>query len=114
MSYKTELQGNNNDLQAILDKVNALPDAGGGSSTVPVEIIRYDGVFYYFDKMGQTQIINSGMGETVEALGGIIIICGYRLYVSSAPGGENIIESEEVMVYKFGTDGGSIIVGGSV
>lgn len=31
MSYKTELQGNNTDLQTILDKVNALPDAGGGT-----------------------------------------------------------------------------------
>lgn len=30
MSYNTELQSNNADLQAILDAVNALPEAGGG------------------------------------------------------------------------------------
>ena len=29
MSYNTELQSNNTDLQAILDTVNALPEAGG-------------------------------------------------------------------------------------
>ena len=29
MSYKTEFASNNTDLQTILDKVNALPDAGG-------------------------------------------------------------------------------------
>lgn len=32
MSYNTELQSNNADLQAILDAVNALPEAGGGES----------------------------------------------------------------------------------
>lgn len=30
MGYKTELQSNNADLQTILNKVNALPEAGGG------------------------------------------------------------------------------------
>lgn len=31
-TYNSELQSNNADLQAILDTVNALPDAGGGSN----------------------------------------------------------------------------------
>ena len=30
MGFKTELQSNNIDLQTILNKVNALPEAGGG------------------------------------------------------------------------------------
>lgn len=34
MSYKTELQGNNIDLQSILDAVNALPEAGEDVPTV--------------------------------------------------------------------------------
>lgn len=31
MSHKQELQNNNVDLQVILDMINALPEAGGGS-----------------------------------------------------------------------------------
>ena len=34
MSYKTEFQSNNTDLQAILDAVNNLPDGGGSTCTV--------------------------------------------------------------------------------
>lgn len=34
MSYKTEFQSNNTDLQAILDAVNALPEAGPNFSHV--------------------------------------------------------------------------------
>jgi hypothetical protein len=36
MSYKTELQSNNADLQSILAKVNALPEAGSGEVVEPV------------------------------------------------------------------------------
>lgn len=34
MTYKTDLQTNNTNLQSILDKVNALPEAGGGGSVI--------------------------------------------------------------------------------
>lgn len=34
MSYKTEFASNNTDLQTILDKVNALPNAGGGATLI--------------------------------------------------------------------------------
>ena len=34
MSYKEELQANNIDLRAILDKANSLPDAGGNADPV--------------------------------------------------------------------------------
>ena len=37
MSYNTELQSNNADLQAILDAVNALPEAGGGGGGGGIE-----------------------------------------------------------------------------
>lgn len=37
MGYKTELQSNNADLQTILNKVNALPEAGGGGGGGSVE-----------------------------------------------------------------------------
>lgn len=35
MSYKTELQSNNLDLQTILNTVNNLPDAEGGGGITP-------------------------------------------------------------------------------
>lgn len=34
MTYKTDLQTNNTNLQSILDKVNALPEAGGGNTDI--------------------------------------------------------------------------------
>jgi hypothetical protein len=37
MSNKTRLQTNNTNLQALIDKANALPEAGGGSSGGSVE-----------------------------------------------------------------------------
>ena len=39
MSYKTELQKNNIDLQAILDSVNSLPEAGSGGGGVPLSSV---------------------------------------------------------------------------
>lgn len=36
MSYNAEIQSNNADLQTILDKVNALPEAGSGEAAEPV------------------------------------------------------------------------------
>lgn len=38
-NYNSDLQSNNADLQAILDAINKLPEAGGGESTVAT----YDG-----------------------------------------------------------------------
>lgn len=51
MNYKTELQSNNADLAAILEAVNALPEAGSGGSA-PVEekdvnFYDYDGTLLY-------------------------------------------------------------------
>lgn len=47
MSYKTELQGNNADLQAILDTVKALPEtSGGGVEPIPVTA---DNIEEYFE-----------------------------------------------------------------
>ena len=37
MSYKETLQQHNTDLQGLIDKANALPDAGGGSGGGSVE-----------------------------------------------------------------------------
>ena len=40
MSYKTELQNNNIDLQAILDSVNSLPEAGGGGGVQVSSVVK--------------------------------------------------------------------------
>ena len=41
MSYKSDLQQNNTDLQAILADVNALPDAGSGGGGVETCTVHY-------------------------------------------------------------------------
>ena len=63
MSYKSELQANNLDLQAILDTVNNLPEAGEGSgpavsidSEIPAGYARVG-----FIKFTGAQVINTGI-----------------------------------------------------
>ena len=52
MSYNTEFQSNNTDLQSILDTINALPDAGSGGTvetctvTITDQYGDYGGDFY--------------------------------------------------------------------
>ena len=63
MSYKSELQANNLDLQAILNTVNALPEAGEGSGpsvSIDPEIpAGYARVGYI--KFNGSQVINTGI-----------------------------------------------------
>lgn len=49
MSIKTEFQSNNTDIQAILDIVNSLEEAGGGADieTCSVNIYDLDGIIEY-------------------------------------------------------------------
>ena len=61
MNYKTELQSNNADLAAILDAVNALPDAGSGGGA-PVEekdvnFYDYDGTLLYSYTVDEIQAL---------------------------------------------------------
>lgn len=56
MSYKDELQSNNDDLQAILDAVNALPDAGGGGD-LPAGYSRVDYIQFSGEQTVDTGII---------------------------------------------------------
>lgn len=58
MGYKTELQSNNVDLQTILNKVNALPEAGGGGGGGSVETCTVT-----FTKWGSFP--EPGMGEGI-------------------------------------------------
>jgi hypothetical protein len=59
MSYKEEFASNNTDLQAILDKVNALPEAGASYGTCTVKITGYR----YWGCMWCTKVEN---GEIVH------------------------------------------------
>lgn len=73
----TQLENNTTELQAILDAVNALPEAGGsgggGKKTVTVTITGayYTTVRYVTENNVLTAI--TANGQTVEALGGIIL-----------------------------------------
>lgn len=61
MSYNTELQSNNAELQEILDAVNDLPDAGGGGGGVETCTIILrpdsDAALYIY---GYTHTLNDG------------------------------------------------------
>lgn len=79
MSNKTRLQTNNTNLQVLINKANALPDAGGdsgGGETISITINGYfDSAFSYagyFDSAGVFMRVTSA--STVKALGGIIMI----------------------------------------
>ena len=36
MSYNSDLQTNNSRIQALIDKANSLPEAGGGDGTINI------------------------------------------------------------------------------
>lgn len=72
MSNKSRLQTNNTNLQALIDKANALPDAGSGGSggasleTCTVTITIYDSMAYTGDIVGTT-VNDAGVGELMQA-----------------------------------------------
>lgn len=98
MNIKSELQSNNVDLQTVLDKVNALPDAGSGGSgggvsvetcTVTVEKTASGGSVqgisattveggivagreYGYILSGETQLIPSGQTGSIT----LEVVCG--------------------------------------
>lgn len=70
MSNKTRLQTNNNNLQSILNKVNALPEAGSGGGSVESCTVRLVSngpgdctVYYVSPTNGVTSISFKGMME---------------------------------------------------
>lgn len=93
MSYNSELQANNTDLQDILDTINALPESGGGGDvktcTVTITVRRRsvyglsytaysDGDFQAIAQYGGTvDLIGSGGTVTLEN-----VVCGTSLLVS--------------------------------
>ena len=75
MSYNTELQANNADLQAILAKVNALPEAGGGSAPIldslyPIVLDKETGTYTpsYTDIMETFTAMAEGTGTLMPAI----------------------------------------------
>lgn len=69
MSYKTELQNNNIDLQAILNSVNNLPEASGSGGGAKFEVAR---VTIHVDTSGYKN--HGGFGEGVSS-------CVYGVFV---------------------------------
>jgi hypothetical protein len=78
MSNKTRLQTNNTNLQALIDKANALPDAGGSSgtiNTVSVTVLNnatVSSVFYWDAEKTLREILPGGTTETVNPLNGVL------------------------------------------
>jgi hypothetical protein len=118
MSNKTQLQTNNNALEALITRVNAakdtaasLPEAGGIELKM-VEVthghMSMTGYLYYFNS--SCELAEVSRGSTVSALGGIIMHFGhYELAVVS---GDGVICNTGLaagQVVKFTTNGGVVI-----
>lgn len=83
MSFKTDLQSNNTDLQAILDTINALPEAGsGGSEETYTGDISYDDMTmngqvdaYYTNSNFEVENakVEVGNAQTITVLKGSLI-----------------------------------------
>jgi hypothetical protein len=99
MSNKTRLQTNNTNLQALIDKANALPDAGG-SSIETCEVVLHDDTFsvtwYYTDAemsiktfKGVHTEITVAKNTTVTGVGtgaGTGAVYGEAMQIYSSPG----------------------------
>lgn len=77
MSNKSRLQTNNTNLQALIDKANTLPDAGGsgGGGTMTVSVTVYNQStreVHYWDGSQQNRTVAAGITETVNALNGVL------------------------------------------
>lgn len=119
MSYKTELQSNNTDLQSILDTVNALPDAESGGSTVSVTVTNNSGdgnSILYFTESGDGATISNGEALTVSAYGGIFTMRIGACTSFTATGSYKTAELDgsDIVAYIFLEDGGTLTLGDSM
>lgn len=63
MSYKTEFQANNTDLQTILDTVNNLPDVAGGAACGVVNVTTKDTSITIPGIIGKDKVMLTYIGE---------------------------------------------------
>lgn len=101
MSYNTELQSNNTELQAILDAVNALPEAGtgGGGSVEAVNINvmaaapwGVTSTVYYVDPSGAQQTLSQTEGTITVMKNSLLLI---------ASGGDGVSARNNARIYMF-------------
>lgn len=98
MSNKTRLQTNNANLQALINKANALPDAGGsggGICTITVQSnYPIDGI-YYQSQTGY-DILTKGSLITINAA------CGSFVYIVQSGFYAITVSSGEVLYKNYG------------
>ena len=63
-NYNTELQSNNTDLQSILDAVNALPEASGGTAVETCTVTIENNSAYAFN-IAYTDVSNETLVPTI-------------------------------------------------
>ena len=120
MSNKTRLQTNNTNLQSLINKANALPDAGsggGGAYTVSVTVknntnydeeMGWEGPIFYWDENKTRNMVAAGVTQTVNALNGVLF---YRPSIINDCTGDYVLGNYGLsMVAVFFSDGGTLSV----
>lgn len=98
MSNKSRLQTNNTNLQALIDKANALPDAesGGGSAEVVTGSIvansplGVEGTVYYVN--------GNGVLQQISSVGEISVMKHSLIYVAQGPSGYDVSSGATLVV----------------
>ena len=111
MSFKTDLQSNNTDLQAILDAVNNLPKAGSGDHvSINVSFSNHtSGSYYYCNANGEfIESIDEGI---IEAKGGIIISKHSSRDIS---GGAEYYINSITNFYIFNSNNATLVLAGNI
>ena len=117
MSNKSRLQTNNINLQELINKANALPDAGSGGSgggtsggTVSVTIYNQSAnPVYYWDANGAMCEVASYSTQTVNALNGVVFYAQETYTdVQGRPYTYSFFTIRGVCVATFWADGGQM------
>ena len=87
MSYKTDLQGNNTDLQSILSKVNALPDAGSGTESWAGTLTIKGPYAGYADTNGCSLVVDQHSGNAFVVIHISDYSVGFQFETPTVPSG---------------------------
>lgn len=107
MSNKSRLQTNNTNLQELINKANALPDAGGGSVKTCTVGVSLDApalmapIAYYTDSNMIIQSVSLSDSNTLTVpIGTLLVTAGGSLIDSITGDGEKLAYNGGISVFK--------------